>query len=100
MLELPDLSELTHEQKDDLIHFLFPQLQQLSAQVKMLSAEIATLRAQLNKNSSNSSKPPSSDAFNKKTHSLRESSGKKPGGQPGHKGSTLKQVMVECPHRS
>jgi transposase len=98
MLELPDLSQLTHEQKDDLIRFLFPQMQQLTAQVKMLSAEIASLRAQLNKNSSNSSKPPSSDAFNKKTHSLREPSGKKPGGQPGHKGSTLEQVIGEPTH--
>jgi len=41
----------------------------------------------LNKNSNNSSKPPSSDMV--RTKSLRTVSGKKVGGRPGHKGSNL-----------
>jgi transposase len=42
------------------------------------------------KNSSNSSLPPSQDIFQQKNKSLREKSNKKPGGQPGHKGETLR----------
>lgn len=85
MTELPDLSLIPAEQKDELIRFLF-------GEVKRLSAEVAELKGRLNKNSDNSSKPPSSDGLAKKTRSLREASGKKPGGQTGHKGTTLKRV--------
>src|SRR6266404_6930993 len=63
----------------------------LQAQIKRLSEQVAELSAHLSKDSHNSSKPPSSDGLSKqnKTKSTRESSGRKPGGQPGHKGYTL-----------
>ena len=76
----PDLSGLTHEQKDILILALL--------------ARLDALESKVNKDSHNSSKPPSSDGLAKKTRSLREPSGKLPGGQTGHKGTTLKRVAL------
>jgi transposase len=63
-------------------------------QIAQLRAEVAELRRQLGQNSRNSSKPPSSDSpFAKPPpKSLRSTSGRKPGGQKGHPGSTLAQV--------
>jgi transposase len=54
-----------------------------------LAAENATLKARLNQNCTNSSVPPSKNNF-VKPKSLRVSTGRKPGGQPCHKGSTLR----------
>lgn len=75
---LPDLSTLKDSEKDTLILSLFARLEALESLVR--------------KDSHNSSKPPSSDGLGKKTRSLREVTGKQRGGQPGHKGTTLKQV--------
>ena len=49
--------------------------------------KLQSLSDKINKNSSNSSKPPSTDIV--RTKSLRISTGKKAGGQKGHSGTTL-----------
>lgn len=56
-----------------------------------MQSRIEALEGRLRKDSHNSHKPPSSDGYGKKApKSLREPSGRKPGGQQGHGGSTLK----------
>jgi len=95
-----------HEQN---ITTLLAKLAELEEVIKQQAARIAELERRLNKNSSNSSKPPSSDGLSKppRTTSLREKGKNKSGGQKGHKGETLKQtespdiikkhVLVICP---
>ena len=76
---------------------------QLKEIIQTLLEKIASLEERLSryenpKNSRNSSIPPSQDyTRTSKDRSLRESSGKKPGGQQGHKGVTLK--MFEKPDK-
>jgi transposase len=61
--------------------------------IEALRIQGKDLKASLALNSQNSSKPPSSDGYDKPApKSLRKPSGRKTGGQPGHPGSTLKKV--------
>lgn len=56
--------------------------------------EVRALKAQLAKNSTNSSKPPSSDPPSVERPKAPPS-GRKPGGQPGHKGHRRELISVE-----
>lgn len=80
-------------------------IESLMARLEALEKENGTLRARISeleerlaryenpKNSGNSSVPPSKDENRpKRNQSLRRPSGKKPGGQPGRKGNTLKMT--------
>lgn len=74
-----------------VIASLRAELEQRDAVIEQLLERVAALEARLGKNSSNSSKPPSSDnPFAKPPpRSLRKSSGRRPGKQPGQPGIGL-----------
>ena len=93
MQEHPNLSELSNSEKDDLIRSLWSMLASQAKQIAELQTQVAELQSRLNKNSRNSSKPPSSDGLNKPAPKSLRVAGKNPtGGQKGHAGSTLRRV--------
>lgn len=69
-------------------------LAERDAEVAELNRRLAEVERVLNRNSSNSSKPPSSDKPGAKKRKKKQS-GKKPGGQPGHKGKARSLVPPE-----
>ena len=88
---------------EEFVRNLMTQIENLRAQNQALTATVAELnqtirelKEQINKNSKNSSKPPSSDGLKKqpvnKNRSLRENTGKKQGAQKGHDGINLSVI--------
>jgi transposase len=98
--------EAAYQQGKEAIFALFEGQAKI---IRDLESRLQALEDQLGKNSSNSSKPPSSDGLNKPApKSRREKSGKPSGGQKGHKGHRLEPVekpdhielhpIVQCAH--
>ena len=94
MQSLPDLSQLSHAQKDELIGQLFQLVQSLTTQLEVLQKRVSELEKKRPRlNSKNSSKPPSSDGLDKPAPKSLRVKGKHPnGGQSGHSGNTLRQT--------
>jgi len=75
-------------------------LDQAEQEIMALKAENSELKARLSSNSTNSSKPPSSDGYTKKPALPKKIKGVQ-GGQSGHSGTTLQQVenpdkVIQC----
>ncbi len=62
----------------------------LLQRIDELTARVTELERQVKRNSRNSSQPPAQDGFQKQTKSLRPKSERPVGGQPGHRGATLR----------
>lgn len=94
----------------DEIQLLLELVQQQAKRIQVLEEELRELKHRLNQDSSNSSKPPSSDPiFNRPSRiGRKKKTGNKPGGQKGHKGHKLKKYeqadfekeyhLAQCPN--
>ena len=85
------------EEQSRQIKILMEENKLLREENELLKSRIRILESQINKDSHNSSKPPSSDGLKKKIYNNRKSSSQKAGGQKGHKGETLK--LTEIPDK-
>jgi len=67
----------------------------LRGQLVALLERVAELERRVDQNPRNSHKPPSSEGYDKPApRSRRERTDRRPGGQPGHEGTTLRQVRI------
>ena len=77
-----------------LVAQLQSQVLEFQAEVKRLHSRIRDLEAKLNTHSGNSSLPPSANPPGAPKFPPRQPTGRKPGGQPGHKGHSRARLPV------
>ena len=81
-------------ERDEIILELRTTVAQLQARVGEMEQKIRDLQDRLNQNSSNSSRPPSSDPPQAPKRVSKEPTGRKPGGQAGHPGHFRTRLPV------
>ena len=81
------------DKKRDLLHELY----EVKTELEDVKEKNQHLKAQLNRDYENSSKPSSQSINHKKITNNREKTGRKPGGQPGHKGHGRKKQELTQP---
>jgi len=85
---VPTPEQIIIDGQKQIIELLLVENKELKQRVQVMEQQLAKFTTR--KDSHNSSIPPSKDENRpKRTNSLREPSGKKPGGQVGHQGKTL-----------
>jgi transposase len=93
---MPQQPRPSYEDLEKTVRAQAARIGELEALIARLAAENEELRRRLGSDSSNSSRPPSSDSpYDKpkpKQSGLRGRSGRKPGKQPGESGTTRRQV--------
>src|SRR5829696_1814261 len=93
---MPQLPRPSYEDLDGAVRAQAARIGEIEERVGRLAAENEELRRRLGSNSSNSSRPPSSDSpYGKpkpKRSGMRGRSGRRPGKQPGEPGVTRRQV--------
>jgi transposase len=75
--------------RDELLELCWREPEKVVDLILALEARVTTLEGRLNRNSKNSDKPPSSDGLRKPPRQ-RSKSKRRPGGQKGRRGTTLK----------
>ena len=85
------------EQQEGQIQKQQRQIQEQERRIGKQGKRIEELEAIIKKDSHNSSKPPSSDGYGKKPVRQKKKSERKPGGQKGHEGNTLRMVCNPGP---
>ena len=94
----PDVWDALPVEARSLVEALSLQIEAMQRQINALQGEVRSLKAQLSSNSHNSSKPPSSDPIHLKRQPPKLPSGKKRGGQPGHRRATRPLVPPDQLH--
>ena len=101
MTERSDPDFLLIAPREEVIKFVYElsnEIEELHSKVETMAVEITELKARLNKDSHNSSKPPSSDGYKKPApKSAREKGVNPKGGKPGHNGGTLRFAKATEP---